>query len=239
MKEIILECGSVVFVDEDDFDYITHLYNLSIDKNGYVQCSLKKRYRNKDMGLYANISLHKLLIHPDKSGRQINVDHKDKNKLNNTKYNLRLCLHKDNMKNRKSHGGTSQYKGVHWNTESEVWKVRIYNDDKYIGLGRFTNEIAAANCYNHWARFYHKEFAQLNEVPYMPKEEWMKYKKGKTKTSQYIGVSLVDNKWVVQIWNGKTNTVIGRFEDENEAALAYNQAAIKLKGDKAKLNIIK
>jgi hypothetical protein len=177
-------------------------------------------------------------MNPEISGRHINVDHKDKNKLNNTKSNLRLCLHKDNMKNRRSHGGTSQYKGIHWNAESEVWKVRIYNDDRYIGLGRFTNEIAAANCYNHWARNYHGEFAQLNEVPYMPKNEWMKYKKEKNKTSQYIGVSFIDNKYVAQIWDGRTNIVIGRFTDEIEAALAYNKKAVELKGAKAKLNNI-
>jgi hypothetical protein len=77
----------------------------------------------------------------------------------------------------------------------------------------------------------------LNECPYMEKDEWEKFLHKKNKTSQYLGVSFIGGKWVSQIWDGKTN-ITERHESEVDAALSYNKKALKLRGSKAKLNII-
>jgi hypothetical protein len=201
----------------------------------YVYANPKKKY--KGMGLRAN-SLHKILVLPEKTGRKINVDHKDKNELNCQKENLRICTHIENSYNRKQQGGTSIYKGIHWNASAGLWKVKIQSDGKYKGLGRFTDEIAAANCYNYYAMIYHGEFAQLNDCPYMEKEEWLKYKKAKITISKYRGVTFGDNRWIAQIYHEGKNYHIGSFINEVDAALAYNSKAIELKGEKAVLNQI-
>lgn len=48
------------------------------------------------------------------------------------------------------------------------------------------------------------------------------------KTSQYRGVSKQCRKWVAAIAVNKRRVFLGRFETEKEAALAWNEAALKL-----------
>lgn len=60
------------------------------------------------------------------------------------------------------------------------------------------------------------------------------------RSSPYKGVSYyaTRNKWHVAIRAADGNMTIGRFADEEEAALAYDAAAIQLYGDYAWLNFI-
>jgi len=59
-------------------------------------------------------------------------------------------------------------------------------------------------------------------------------------TSKYRGVSWYKfyNKWTVYISINRKHTSIGNFENEVDAALAYNEKAIKYHGEFARLNII-
>lgn len=58
------------------------------------------------------------------------------------------------------------------------------------------------------------------------------------RTSKYLGVSWnrKKNKWVAQITSNRKKIWIGACENECEAALAYNEKAIELHGQFAKLN---
>lgn len=62
----------------------------------------------------------------------------------------------------------------------------------------------------------------------------------KGSSSKYKGVSYVErnNNWRVQIMINYKTIKLGIFNNENEAALAYNEAAIKYHGEFAYLNII-
>jgi hypothetical protein len=65
--------------------------------------------------------------------------------------------------------------------------------------------------------------------------------KKRNSTSKYKGVSFdsINNKWRSGIMiNGKT-IHLGRFNLEEEAAIAYNNKAIELFGEFAKINNIK
>lgn len=42
-------------------------------------------------------------------------------------------------------------------------------------MGRFNSEIAAANAYNYYAKNEFGDFARINEVPFMSKDQWEKY----------------------------------------------------------------
>jgi hypothetical protein len=59
-------------------------------------------------------------------------------------------------------------------------------------------------------------------------------------SSKYKGVHRPSgrNKWVAQIRVNDRVQTLGRFETENEAALAYNAAALKYFGEFARLNIV-
>lgn len=61
----------------------------------------------------------------------------------------------------------------------------------------------------------------------------------KNKTSIYKGVIRRGKKWRAQIKVLKRGVYIGQFNTELEAAIAYNNAAIKYHGEFAKLNNIK
>ena len=56
--------------------------------------------------------------------------------------------------------------------------------------------------------------------------------------SQYRGVHWDYNKWMVSITKDGIRKQVGRFNTQEEAALAYNQAATELFGEYARLNII-
>lgn len=66
----------------------------------------------------------------------------------------------------------NQYYGVQI-TEAGTYSVRIRDGNKNVNCGTYTNIIAAANAYNHFAIVLHKTL--LNDVPFMPMEECVKY----------------------------------------------------------------
>lgn len=67
-------------------------------------------------------------------------------------------------------------------------------------------------------------------------------KKNKNTWSKYVGVTIADKKrnkkWMARIVVDKKTIHLGKFYTEEEAALAYNEAALKYFGENARLNII-
>lgn len=96
--------------------------------------------------------MHRLLINPP-SGHE--VDHQDGNGLNNTRHNLRVVSHAQNI---------SKHKGVVWHKPSSKWRARITVAGLRISLGLFPTELDAARAYNEAALKYHGEFARLNDI---------------------------------------------------------------------------
>ena len=64
---------------------------------------------------------------------------------------------------------------------------------------------------------------------------------GKPTTSQYKGISWNkrDKKWIAEIMINYESKYLGSFNLEEDAAIAYNKAAIELFGEYAKLNEVK
>ena len=56
--------------------------------------------------------------------------------------------------------------------------------------------------------------------------------------SKYKGVNLVKGKWIAQVIKDKKVYYLGTFENENDAAKAYNIKALELHKDYVVLNII-
>ena len=110
-----------------------------------------------------NIYLHRLVA-GDHAGKV--VDHINGNSLDNRKANLRECLHKENMRNRRGRNknSTSGIKGVFWIKNAKKWRAQIKVNRVVIYLGYFTDKIKAATAYNDAAKKYHGEFASYNEA---------------------------------------------------------------------------
>jgi len=93
------------------------------------------------------------------------IDHIDRDKLNNRKLNLRFCTQGENKRN----GGiyknnTSGFKGVGWREKRKKWEVRIGANRKVIFLGYFENKTDAVKAYNTAALKHHGAFACLNKI---------------------------------------------------------------------------
>lgn len=125
------------------------LKDLFMLKHGVLYCKIKCKpvgHINKSNG-YLQITIkgkkfyaHRLIYiwHYGKIKKGRYVDHKDHNRLNNKKKNLRLVTHLENSKNtsiRKDN--KSGMVGVSFCKSTEKWRVNINHNGKCINLGRY------------------------------------------------------------------------------------------------------
>lgn len=163
MKKIYLTKDKVAFVDDEDYDWLVEYiwcYSISpTNKYGYASTNIiTPQFRIKE-------TMHRLIMQPIPKG--LEVDHKDRNGLNNQRYNLRLVTRAQNKQNAiKTNNCSSKYKGVHFDKFHNKYKVRIVVNKKEIFLGYYYDEIAAGQRYDLAAKLYFGEFARLN----FPKE---------------------------------------------------------------------
>jgi hypothetical protein len=149
----------------------------------------------------------------------------------------------------------SQYVGVclHENPEKK-WASKIRCRDKIYWIGTFYEEIDAAIAYDKKAielfgpeakrNFPHLSITQLSNLKDKDEIDYdilSKINQGKLrnvpKTSKYVGVYLVKNgKWSAQIRQNPIRYYLGTFDNEDDAARAYDEKALELYGENAKLN---
>lgn len=157
MKEIILTKNKVTIVDDDDFDWLNQWkwhFN-----TGYASRSISRD--NKRFG----IQMHRLIMSA-KIGQ--NIDHIDRNKLNNSRKNLRFASDIENACNvaKIKKICSSKYKGVHYRNDrcSKNWMVTVkFNGVRYYG-GSYNTEIEAAMAYNIFAKKIQGNFSFLNII---------------------------------------------------------------------------
>lgn len=164
MKEIILTQGKIALVDDEDYEYLNqwkwfaHKFN-----NIYYADS----WRKEESGKRTMVRMHRVILGAPKNSQ---VDHRDRDGLNNQRNNIRLCTNAQNMSNREGWGKTTQYKGVYCYyekyKESTYCRIRafIQHDNKPISLGIFKTEREAALAYNKKAKELFGEFAKLNNI---------------------------------------------------------------------------
>lgn len=93
------------------------------------------------------------------------VDHIDRNKLNDKINNLRAASRIQNMKNKSSQkNSSSKYVGVSFHKKTKKWYAQIRIDGRLKFLGGFKIEDEAAAAYNKAAEIHHGEFANLNKL---------------------------------------------------------------------------
>ena len=96
------------------------------------------------------------------------IDHKDRNPLDNRIDNLRPATTSQNNANSNEPDNingvkhSSVFRGVSFDKARNKWMSKISKDNKSINLGRFINEIDAADAYNKAAIELHGEYAHLN-----------------------------------------------------------------------------
>jgi len=98
-----------------------------------------------------------------KFGDPREVDHIRSNEtLNNSRSNLRVATHAENMCNRQIHRNNAcGYKGVRFNRKINKWQAVIWLDRKQTHLGSFETPEGAHEAYKCAAAALHGEFARF------------------------------------------------------------------------------
>ena len=146
-------------VDDSDYERVMELGSWRLDR--YVK---RTKYIATVNGkqIAKTILLHRFIMNPPIG---VQVDHIDRDVLNNQKSNLRLCSSIQNSYNRNiQKSNTSGYKGVVWVQKKKRWRAVICFDSKTKSLGYHKCKHEAARAYNAAALIHHGEFARLNEI---------------------------------------------------------------------------
>ena len=118
-----------ILIDKND-SQLLH-YKWSIDSSGYPQARINGKKQR----------MHELFL--NKNGQE-DVDHKNRNKLDNRRINLRACSHQQNSHNSKLYrNNKSGFRGVRW--KNGKWYSYIVINQEMIHLGvrkKFDNAVA-------------------------------------------------------------------------------------------------
>lgn len=157
MKIIPLTQGKVALVDDQDYEELAK-HNWFAHRRDYLFYATRN---GRIDGKRKMISMHRVILNADENQ---DVDHRDRNGLNNTRKNLRLATCSQNQGNaRRRADNTSGFKGVqiHPQRKSIMWHARISLNGKRRSLGCFNTPEEAHAAYCAAATHHRREFARF------------------------------------------------------------------------------
>ena len=127
-REIKTTQGNIIKVSPEDYDrVIQKSWHIA---NGYARGCLTRTHK---------IMMHTFILGKPPKGMEI--DHINRDKLDNRRENLRFVTKSQNSHNRKIG------KGIWWEKDRQKWRAEIINQGKKIYLGIFKTEQEAKNAY--------------------------------------------------------------------------------------------
>jgi hypothetical protein len=133
-------------VDDEDYERLNQ-HKWSIGHHGYVT-------------RFGGTRMHREVF---RTASSLQVDHRNGDKLDNQKHNLRKSSHAQNQQNRpKNVNNTSGYKGVARVSGAKTYRAYITCNNKRYEIGHFDTARLAALAYDFWALHLHGEFAKTN-----------------------------------------------------------------------------
>jgi hypothetical protein len=154
MKEIKLTQGKVAIVDDCDYEYLSQWKWRFND--GYAERYIKAN------GKLKHSRMHRYILDAPVG---MEVDHKNRNRLDNRRENLRACTRSQNEANRNIFpNNISGKKGVSWDKVNNKWRAVVCFHRKYIHVGRYKNIDDASEAYNKKAEELFGEFAYKEAV---------------------------------------------------------------------------
>lgn len=236
VKEILLQNGMVVFVDDEDYERLNaYKWRIYKEKSAItIETTIDRKTRKLGNVIFDIKNTNQVVVH-------INGD-----RLDFQKTNLKLISKSEmNLYKKGNVKSTSKYKGVSWSKRDNKWRAQIQSKGKTIHLGAYLDEDEAAEAYNNAALIFHGKNAYQNKIgennnscgveTIIPTKKARSMFRGDKKlSSEYRGVC----------WSEKSNKFtayfnrmyLGVFSDEIVAAKVRDQKAYELHGDKAILN---
>ena len=153
---IPLTQGKFAIVDIEDYEWLSKYKWYAVKTNAGWRARRKYRINGRQI----TVQMHRFIINPPKTKL---ADHRNRNTLDNRRFNLRICTSAQNSQNSRSRRkSSSRYKGVSKLKDSGKWRVSISTNGLYYYIGRYICEIDAAKAYDKKAIELFGEFAYLN-----------------------------------------------------------------------------
>jgi len=155
MKRIPLTQGKFALIDDEDFERVSQ-YKWHASKSRY--CWYARKGRTIVIKTKSKL-MHNLIITTPKG---MQIDHINRNGLDNRRKNLRIVTPSENRMNLVSHCGSSKYKGVSWHTIDKRWRAYITKNRKRYWLRTHKTQEEAARTYDKAAKELFGKYAYLN-----------------------------------------------------------------------------
>jgi hypothetical protein len=230
MKEIPVTRGQVALVDDCDYPGLSvhrwHIFT-SAKGNHYARRCIRIDDRR------AYVSMHREILGLPFGDRTQLVRHINGNGLDNQRQNLQIADQSQVLAaDRTPRIGLSGFRGV--TRDGTRWRASLGFRRQRIYLGLFGSERDAALCYDSHARRLLGSFARPN-FPEVTQYDLPVRRRRKT---LYRGVQRLKGRrlWTARIETEGIRSILGYFKTAREAARVYDVAAIRLHGDRAKLN---
>jgi hypothetical protein len=160
MKEIPLTKGFVALVDDNYFEELSkYKWCANIKRAGLTYAVRRSVDR---LGKISTVGMHRQIMDPP-FGKQ--VDHINRNTLDNRRENLRLASQTENTWNMgKQKRNTTGFKGVWFDKALGKYRAGLSNGNKTIHIGCFESAFDAAKAYDKKALELRGDFACVNGV---------------------------------------------------------------------------
>ncbi len=143
MKRIKLTQGKYTLIDNCDYNLVSqHNWIAYKQPNKYTYYASAHIYRDDKR---TSLRLGRLIMGLH-FGDKRQVDHINRDGLDNRRENLRVCTHQQNQLNKRVYG-KSKYRGVTWDKKAKNWKSQIVRNNVRKRLGNFDSEKEAARAY--------------------------------------------------------------------------------------------
>lgn len=127
-----------------------------VDSKGYFVIRInKQKYRAHRLYYMYYHNLEVLDVN-------VYIDHVNGNVADNSKENLRIATHRENVRNSKlGSRNTSGTTGIYWHKRDKKWTAGIGVDGKLVNLGYFSDKTAAIVAYERASIDLHGEFGKI------------------------------------------------------------------------------
>lgn len=121
--------GNYFIIDKEDYPLICQ-HRWTLDQHGYWQTSTVKKN--------SKVRMHRFILNPNDNEQ---IDHINHKRFDNRKINLRIVTPKENSYNRKPYKRSkSQFLGVQWREDNQMWVASICIEGKRIHLGMYKDK---------------------------------------------------------------------------------------------------